>query len=234
MAFDRKYAALMSLKPDVAIVPECATPEILAKKAPGFQPSAALWVGENKDKGLAVFAFNDLKLSLASDFEPSLKYILPAKVTGPVEFDLLAIWAFMSGKYMKDRRDIGPVNKAIARYERKLASGRAIIAGDFNNHLKWDRRGNPRNFGIVTEKLNQLGMASAYHYARNLSHGDETEQTHYWRDRREFSPYNCHIDYLFLPSTFLKKMKQFEIGNYGDWCGNKLSDHVPLLVDVAP
>jgi exodeoxyribonuclease-3 len=89
MAFDRKHPALMNLKPDVAIVLECANLEVLRTKAPDFRPSDAVWVGENKNKGLAVFAFNGFKLNLAPEHDPSLKYILPIEVSDPIEFDLL-------------------------------------------------------------------------------------------------------------------------------------------------
>ena len=39
MVFDRKYQALERLRPDIAVIPECANPDILRRKAPLFKPS---------------------------------------------------------------------------------------------------------------------------------------------------------------------------------------------------
>ena len=37
MKLDAKYEQLMSLRPDIAVIPECAEPDILRKKAPNFE-----------------------------------------------------------------------------------------------------------------------------------------------------------------------------------------------------
>ena len=59
MALHRKLAALLTLRPDVAVLSECASPERLAERlgagALGCEP---VWIGANRDKGLAVLAFN--------------------------------------------------------------------------------------------------------------------------------------------------------------------------------
>ena len=53
MALHSKLEPLMSLNPDIAIIPECATPEIVKKKQPVFYYSDAAWIGLSKHKGLA-------------------------------------------------------------------------------------------------------------------------------------------------------------------------------------
>jgi hypothetical protein len=40
-AFHRKYRNLLELKPDIAVIPECANVELLSRKAPDFQPTFA-------------------------------------------------------------------------------------------------------------------------------------------------------------------------------------------------
>ena len=58
MALHRKRAALHTLKPDVAVLSECASPERLAERlgADGLSCDP-VWIGANRDKGLAVLAF---------------------------------------------------------------------------------------------------------------------------------------------------------------------------------
>jgi exodeoxyribonuclease-3 len=65
---------------------------------------------------------------------------------------------------------------------------------------------------------------------RNEEHGRETVPTHYWHDRREDGP-TYHIDF-FLPREWLAYVTHFEVGRFVDWCGNGLSDHVPIVVEV--
>lgn len=67
MALDRKVDALLALRPDIAIVCECAEPERLRlrSKSPWMQ-GEPVWIGRNPHKGLAVFAFNGYAVRLAS------------------------------------------------------------------------------------------------------------------------------------------------------------------------
>src|SRR5258708_34465719 len=89
----RKLGALMRLRPDIAIVSECAHPDRLeALGALADVSGDPIWVGENPNKGLAVFAFNGYRLRLAERFHPTLRHIAPIHVSGPTECNLLAVW----------------------------------------------------------------------------------------------------------------------------------------------
>ena len=81
--FHRKLEALHALAPDVAIIPECCSLEILARKAPGLAPTSALWIGTNPNKGLGVFSFGPHRLVRDDAYDPSITYALPVRVTGP-------------------------------------------------------------------------------------------------------------------------------------------------------
>jgi hypothetical protein len=35
-----------------------------------------------------------------------------------------------------------------------------------------------------------------------------------------------------VPREWVGRITQFEIGSFAQWCGNGLSDHVPLIVDI--
>jgi len=40
-----------------------------------------------------------------------------------------------------------------------------------------------------------------------------------------------HIDYIFVPTAWLKNMVSFDIGSFDDWCAPGLSDHAPLSAE---
>ena len=54
MALHRKLDALRRLRPDVAVVSECAKPQVVAERA-GVENLGAdsVWIGRNQHKGLA-------------------------------------------------------------------------------------------------------------------------------------------------------------------------------------
>ncbi|NNF80092.1 MAG: hypothetical protein HKN05_18885 [Rhizobiales bacterium] len=81
--------------------------------------------------------------------------------------------------------------------------------------------------------LEKLGLVSAYHAYTGETNGEETLPTHYWRDRKKDGP-TYHIDYIFMPENWLSSIKEFQVGAFEDWCGARLSDHVPLVLDVDP
>src|SRR4051812_40477094 len=56
MALHRKFDAMLRLRPDIAVICECAEPKRLQELAGSVEFGAgAVWVGNNRNKGLAVF-----------------------------------------------------------------------------------------------------------------------------------------------------------------------------------
>ena len=62
--------------------------------------------------------------------------------------------------------------------------------------------------------------------------GGETAPTIYWRDRKRDGP-TYHLDYIFLPASWVEGVREMTVGSFDDWCGSGLSDHVPVVVEVA-
>lgn len=233
MALPRKFEALMSLRPDVAIVSECANPEILsAKGVPDLCQKTCQWMGNNPNKGLGVFAFNGFCLQRHDPFHSSLRYILPLHVDGPERFNLLAAWAQNASGGITRKHQLGPLRRAITKYKTFLTADRAFVAGDLNNNAIWDRPGWRINHMTKVAKLKELGMISAYHAHRNENHGEETTPTHYWRNRTKDGP-TYHLDYIFMPEEELPRLRTCDVGSFEDWCGSKLSDHTPVIIDLA-
>lgn len=113
--FHCKVQSLLALRPDIAVIQGCSNLEILAAKAPDFRPAAALWTGNNRNRGLAVFSFGEYRLKQADETDNSITYALPVRVTGPSTFNLLALWSHY-GKTPVRVADPGPTLRALDAY----------------------------------------------------------------------------------------------------------------------
>ena len=232
MALHRKLEALHSLAPDIAVLSECACPDIVAERA-GLASLGAdsVWVGTNRHKGLVVLGFNRYRVALDERYEASHRYVAPVQVSGRRRFNLLAVWAQNFSAGITRKRQPGPLRLALRRYHGFLAEAPSVVAGDFNNNLIWDKPGWLMNFHHTVETLAGLGLGSVYHHVTGEAFGEESAPTIYWRDRTKDGP-TYHLDYVFAPHPWLLKVTNMEVGCFEDWCGSKLSDHVPLTVDL--
>jgi endonuclease/exonuclease/phosphatase family metal-dependent hydrolase len=106
------------------------------------------------------------------------------------------------------------------------------VAGDFNNNIFWDKPGYLINHTHTVTLLESYGLVSAYHHARGEAQGAEKEPTLYWRDRLKDGP-TYHIDYIFLPRAWSADIREMHVGGFEEWCGAGLSDHVPVVVEIA-
>jgi exodeoxyribonuclease III len=232
MALHRKFDAMLRLEPDIAVICECAEPARLQALAGSVNFGAnTVWIGDNRNKGLAVFAFNGFAVRLAEPFHPTLRHVAPVRISGPVECNLLAVWAQNAGGGVTRKHQLGPLRRALTKYKGFLAERLSIVAGDFNNNVFWHRPGWRINHVNAVDSLAKLGLVSAYHELRGERQGSESVPTLYWRDRKKDGP-TYHIDYVFLPSHLLGRVRHLTVGTYEDWCGPGLSDHVPIVVDI--
>ncbi len=216
MAFARKQDALLELRPDVAVIPECAS-DI------GAQTGCWTWVGLNGHQGLGVVSYGDYRVSLDHAYDPNLHWAAPITVTGRHSFFLLAIWA---------QRPYGEhVYRALQTYRHQLTAGPAVVAGDFNQNASLDPPNRRHNHRRNVAEMEELGLVSAYHHHFEVLHGDELDSTHYWRYQTQTKSI-FHIDYCFLPKSWVERVNSVQIGKVSDWIDNRLSDHVPMVVDI--
>lgn len=226
MALHDKLHRLRELQPDIAIIPECASPDILRSKAGLATPDEMQWIkGKSDHKGVGVFGFNGYKLEPFQDYEPAINFALPLLVSGPSRFHLLAVWAFNKSNKIR-ASDPGPLIRALDHYRGFLTSAPSIVAGDFNNHFVFDRPGRASNHANALVAFDRLGMFSAYHHANAVAAGSESHPTLFWM-RHQDKPY--HIDYCFLSDSWRGTIHRADIGAFEDWASD--SDHMPLVVD---
>ena len=166
------------------------------------------------------------------DYDPSLCWMLPVEIKGLVNFRLLAVWAMNHRIPKTDSEEFsGQPLQAVDRYQEFLSAGPAVVAGDFNNNVRWDKGKKATNHAHTVAGLERLGLASAYHVGRGELHGRESLATLYSGDRKPDGP-KYHTDYCFMPMEWCSHLREVDVGTFDAWVGNGLSDHLPLIVDV--
>lgn len=231
MAFHRKHAAAEALGCDVLIVPECASPAQLEAKGFTVEIDSMIWVGDNRNKGLAIFVRRPYKIEpLFSDVDHLPVWAAPVRISTPsnAKIDMLAVWSFW---YRDKRRDASNlVTDALGAFDSCMTSPNLIVAGDFNNSVIWDK-GKSTDHRTLSGVLKSRGLVSAYHHYYAQAYGCESAPTIYWRDRTKDGP-RYHIDYVYAPRHILDRGFTVDLSDHADWVANGLSDHVPLIVDL--
>jgi len=210
----------MALHPDIAVVQECSKKSVDDLRSHGL---SGLWFGANPNKGLAVFCRRGLRLQAVD--KPFGKWVVPVRVHGSVDFNLLAIWACPVGTRRADNY-IGQVHRFLVEHDDWFGTRPVVAAGDFNSNSQWDENRPGRNHTEVVRLFEGHGLVSAYHTHHGERQGAETRPTYYFY-RHQDKPF--HIDYVFVPKRW--RLKSVEVGTFREW--GHLSDHVPVVVDVS-
>ena len=203
MAVHRKLDALASLRPDVAIIPECANSPILTAKSKQG-PLNMAWVGRNPNKSLAVMAFGDYSVELMAEYDDRLEWIAPTTISGPHAFMLIGAWcmnhrASQTHPWTPPTRQIEP---ALDLYQAPIRPDAVVVAGDLNDSVVWDKPRGKIKFADTVMSVGGAGLVSAYHAERGVDFGEELERTLYWLTRSEDGR-KYHIDYCFIPQSWV-------------------------------
>lgn len=224
MAFRKKADFILSLNPDILIVPECEHPDKLKFNTDTPKPNDILWFGKNHNKGLGIFSYSEYRFKVLNIHNPELRMVVPIEVFGDgFDFTLFAIWA--NNPDDKDGHYIEQVWKSIHFYEELLMYEKTILIGDFNSNTIWDKTHRIGNHSNVVKKLKDWDILSVYHSFHNQLQGQEEDPTLFMY-RHKDKPY--HIDYCFASKDMIDKLMSVEIGEYYNWIQH--SDHMPLIV----
>lgn len=214
----RKADRLLALRPDIAVVAECAE----AVELDGLERVG--WTGSNRHKGLGVFARPELDGSVDPSWDPGREWFLPVRFDA-FGLDLLAVWAMNHRAGEGGKK--GRTHRALEHYAPFLARRRAVVAGDFNDNVRWDTRTYPA-FAHTTALLANAGYANVYYARTSEEPGAESIGSLYFY-RHADRPYL--IDHAFVPEAWLPAVEQFWLGAPGEWLD--LSDHVPLVLELG-
>jgi exodeoxyribonuclease III len=214
-AFRRKANNILVAEPDIAVIQEC-------EKNHGL-PFQNLWFGDNKNRGIAVFASSDYKLTLHPFYNPEFRHVIPIIVSGRDDFNLMAVWA-MNDEINHEKRYIAQVWQALKYYRLDKP---IMIVGDFNWNKIWDK--NPSypllgNWANTMKLLRSKGITSVYHRCGNVKFGKEERNTYF---RHKDINQGYHTDYCFASKEF--EVEKVGITDPERWL--KLSDHMAVIVD---
>ncbi|MFZ2455682.1 MAG: endonuclease/exonuclease/phosphatase family protein [Candidatus Altiarchaeia archaeon] len=219
--YRNKAAKILETTPDIVVVSECES-----KVRSSFtSPERCLWFGDeikNPSKGLAVISYSDYLLETHDCYNPSFRYVVPIKVKGKTNFNLIAVWTKNDNFY----EYIGQFWLAIKHYEQLLDEKPIVIVGDLNWCALFDKKYKSSAwFAPSMQLLKNKGITSAYHNFNKKEYGEEQEMTFCHRS----SGKTYHIDYCFASDDMMAKLKNFEIGEFDQW--KKYSDHMPIIAE---
>lgn len=219
-AFRKKFDNLAGFNADILVIQECEDPKRTSNKNYQEWSNNSLWTGENKNKGLGIFAKENIKIASLDWESEGLKYFIPCRVND--DFNLIATWCH--GANSPTFGYIGQLWKYLQLHKTQL--GKSIIAGDFNSNVFWDRWDRWWNHSDVVRELKEHQIESLYHHYFNEEQGKESSPT-FFLQKNLNKPY--HIDYIFASDEFSTSLKSMEIGVAEQWL--EKSDHMPVICE---
>jgi len=222
MGMHRKLDALLALRPDIAVLPECASPDVRAARPVYDAATSHAWNGRLATKGLAVLTFGDFRVRSLPPRESAM-HALPVRIDGPgsIRLPLLAMWT-------QQPHYIEGAHQALDVHRRLFAKSPGVVAGDLNSNAIFDAN-RERNHTRFVERMRKLRMFSAYHVHYGEPHGAESRPTFFLYRHRD-RPF--HFDYVFLPEPWRRSVRSVELGAPEKWLA--WSDHLPLTVTLDP
>lgn len=218
LQFSKKSEHIDSFEADVIIIQEC---EFLPSDfKPGYQ---LFWTGRNQRKGLAVLVRGSSSHKVER-VDNDFAYFLPIQT----EFGLIVgVWSFNHRARKFGLNVSGYLVDALEALDEEIGSNeKVVIAGDFNNGPKWDKkRFHRNNFSYIQSELEVRGFLSSYHVASSEEVGSEKLGT-YFHQRNPDKSY--HIDYVYSKGF---QLGESQIAEFAKW--QDFSDHVPLVAELT-
>ncbi len=210
-----KYEHLGELSPDVAVLPEYG--DLPCGPPPGVTDGRFLDFGTAGERGIGVVAAPAWTISAADVLPISGEVVGAVEVCGDLEVNVIAVWACLSG-----RPAVNPVVEAATAWADWVHTRPTVVIGDFNTGFHWtDAKGSGAHSPIV-EALAALGLRQVC-----CSSTDHDGPTTHWHGGTKKS---FHIDHVFVSSDLA--VASWGVGLHHPWAS--LSDHAPIVVDVAP
>lgn len=211
--FREKFKDILETNADIFVIQECENPKYYNGTEYNNFAINYIWQGENKNKGLGIFAKENISLNKNNWNSYCLRNFISANINN--SFDLLGVWAcepYIEEYYIYQNINIGNYND------------KTIIIGDFNSNKIWDNKSKKRNHTNVVKELNEKNLISAYHYFFNEEQGKEKTKT-FFMYRHLNKGY--HIDHCFIKK---ERIKDYKILYDEKWLN--LSDHMPIILEI--
>lgn len=218
-AFRKKYEELDSYyEADIYLIQECENPKECNDQSYKNWAKNFKWLGNNKNKGIGIFAKENVHIQPLHFPSNGYKYFLPVLVNQ--SFQLVNVWT-QSGNE-KRYRYIGQLWNYVQINKHRFNN--VMIGGDWNSNPIWDDKHDYWSHSEVVSELKKINIESVYHHISREANGNESNPTFYMY-RHKDKPY--HIDYMFASPNLLNAVKEFSIGESAKWLEH--SDHLPIL-----
>lgn len=223
--FDRNYHHLLGLDFDVAVVTECGPFE------PGLSNrtvTSVMRLGVDQPghtKHLGVVARDPWRVE-GLPGRVDQPWLLRAKVSGPLEFTVLAVWT-LGPEWVTGRLSYAAQTARVVEEVLPSLAGPVVLAGDLNAPIR-SSSASTRLHAANVDRLSEQGLVSAFNAARGEAADPLAEPTffHRWNAAHPF-----HIDHVFVPTQWTDDIR-VAVGRFDEWVGAKRSDHVPVVVDL--
>lgn len=211
--FRDKFSTILESDADIYVIQECENPHLRGHAAYKSFARNSYWIGDNPNKGLGIFAKEEILISKRDWPSYCLQWFLPVQVNN--SFDLLGVWAckpYISEYYIYQ-------NINMSRFRSDM-----VIIGDFNSNAIWDKEHKVRNHSTVVRELSEIGLASAYHSTTLELQGCESTPTFYQYRHKDKG---FHIDHCFVAPSRISNFQVLTQPHFSEF-----SDHQPLCLDL--
>ena len=223
-AFRKKYNEISKYGADIYVIQECENPDTINGEYKNWAGSY-IWHGDNKNKGIGIFARKGLEMQRLAWEDNGLQLFLPVKVNG--EFNLVAVWTKQANS--PTFRYIGQLWKYLELHKEKMAASKTLLCGDLNSNKIWDVWDRWWNHSDVVRELADAKMHSLYHQATGENQGAESTPTLYLQ-RNHSKAY--HIDFAFASEDMFNPQNDIVlVGSKEQWL--QFSDHMPLEFTIS-
>lgn len=211
--FREKFKKIKELDADIYVIQECENPQCYAGTAYSGFAKNYIWNGENKNKGLGIFAKESISIQRNGWDAYCLRNFLSVKVNH--DFDLLGVWACKP--YIEEYYIYQCIH--MQKY-----NDQTIIIGDFNSNKIWDKTHSARNHTNVVKELERKNLISAYHYVYHEKQGEEKQPTFYLYRHLDKG---YHTDHCFIKK---ERIKNYQVLHSQSWLN--YSDHLPISLEI--
>lgn len=220
--FRWKAKHVCALRPDVVVVQEVEQIDSVLLFTGSSQPTFRnrLVDPQYPRRSIGVFSYTATAVKPVDLDEPMHPFRRFEVTHGDRSFNLVATWTSAT---KPSRNSYRQAIEGLNRYADWIRERPTVMLGDLNTNASF--RGH--NWKDLSVLLNSLRMVSAYHRHFNEEPGQEKQPTHYFRGKE---PSRFHLDYCFIPQEWTPNLRNVQVGQYAEW--NKVSDHMPLIVDL--
>jgi len=220
--YRKKAKRMASLAPDVLAVQEVEPLDGILLLAGDSQPTFCHRAANPQfpKRGIGLFSYTDTTIRAVGAENTLNGFQRYEAVRDELVFNVAAVWPWATKSARTSYRQ---AHDGLAAHRAWILERPTVVLGDFNASASFAGSA----WRDLAELMRGLDLTSAYHHFSGDPFGEERAHTHFHRGNVD-RPF--HLDYCFVPNSWVPKIRRVEVGAHADW--NSVSDHVPVIVDL--